>query len=293
MQHPDMSDLSPDQIAAELDRERAELAGNIDHLRDRLSVDALFGDAVDFAKTNIAPFGRALDSAVRANPVAAVMAGVGLAWLAFGRRRSADGPVSAVSGTKFEALSRWEDEGGPPAPSEAEDDRWIAEADTLRSDALRALARIDAAARAQLRPVAEVARDRAEVLADLAKATRAAMLQGLEGLGSEARARILALREQAYATRNMAVRQGNRLIEDRPVVAGAIGMAVGAAVAAALPPTATEDRIFGEERDRLLQRAQEALRRERARAGQAAARVADTVAAEVKTGARQLVTEVI
>ncbi len=290
---PHDRDESPDEIAARLERERADLAGTINGLRDRLSVDALLGDALGYAKANMAPYARALDGAVRANPLAAVMAGVGLAWLVLGRKGGSSEPEAPLAGTKFEALSRWEDEGGPVAPLPDEDSVWIAEADRLRASASGALARIDAAARELLRPAAEVARDRAAVLADLAKTTRAAMMKGLESLTSEAQNRILATREQAYSARIAAVRQGTRLIEERPMVAGAIGMAIGAAVAAALPRTETEDRLFGHERDRLMERAQEALRQERARAADAATRLADTVAAEVKGSARELVSEAL
>jgi hypothetical protein len=235
MQPHDMSDLNPDQIAAALERERADLARTIDGLRDRLSVNALIGDALGYAKANMAPCARALDGAVRANPMAAVMAGVGLAWLVLGRNTT---PAAE-----------------PLAPLPDRDHAWIVEADALRDRASDRLARIDAAARARLRPAAEVAGDRAAVLADLAKATRAAMLRGLDHLTSDARDRIVAAREQAYAARMVAVRQGTKLIEGRPVVAGAIGFAIGAAVAAAVPRTRTEDRLFGQERDRLLARA--------------------------------------
>ena len=289
MQRHDMSDLSPDEIAAALERERADLAQTIDGLRDRLSVDALIGDALGYAKANMAPYARALDGAVRANPMAAVVAGVGLAWLVFGRKAAA--VPESLAGTKFEAMARWEDEGGPVAPLPEADHAWIVEADALRDRASATLARIDAVARARLRPAAEVARDRAAVLTDLAKATRAAMLRGLDSLTSDARDRIVTAREQAYAARMAVVRQGTKLIEERPVVAGAIGMAIGAAVAAALPRTQTEDRLFGQERDRLMAGAQAALQQERARATDAAMRLADRVATDISESARQLVAE--
>ena len=292
MQRHDMNDPSAEQIAASLERERADLAQTIDGLRNRLSVDALIGDALAYAKENMAPYARALDGAVRAHPMAAVMAGVGLAWLVLGRKGNGV-PADALAGTKFEALSRWEDEGGPVAPLPDADRRWIAEADALRDKATSALARIDAAARQRLRPAAEIARDRAQVLADLAKATRTTMLRGLDTMTTEARDRILAAREQAYAARMTAVRQGTKLIEERPVMAGAIGMAIGAAVAAALPRTKTEDRLFGQERDLLLARAHETLQQEKARATNVAVRLADDVTAQVKGSARQLVSEAL
>jgi hypothetical protein len=63
-------------------------------------------------------------------------------------------------------------------------------------------------------------------------------------------------------------------------------MAIGAAVATALPLTLTEDRLFGQERDRLMARAHEVLLQERTR-------LADTVAAGVNDSALQLVSNVL
>ena len=273
MQHPDMNELGPDEIAARLQQDRADLAGSIEGLRDRLSLDAVLDDALGYAVANAAPYARALDGAVRANPIAAVMVGVGLAWLVLGRKSPAPPqapPEPPLAGTRFEAMARWEDEGGPVAPLPEPDQAWVVEADRLRDRASAALHRIDAAARQRLRPAADMALERAEVLTDLAKATRAAMLQGLETLGSDAQDRIVAAREQAYAARIAVARRGTKLIEEKPLVAGAIGMALGAVVGAILPRTSAEDRIFGPERDELLAQARLALRQERARADERA-----------------------
>ena len=43
------------------------------------------------------------------------------------------------------------------------------------------------------------------------------------------------------------------LMEDQPLVAGAIAMALGAAVGGALPRSRVEDRMFGEQSDRALE----------------------------------------
>lgn len=291
MQLHDMIDHSPDAIAARLECERADLAKSISGLRNRLTTDALVGDALDYAREQVAPYARALDRAVRANPMAAVMTGVGLAWLILGRKGSA-APEVSLARTKFEALARWEDEGGPVDPDPGADAVWIAEADVLRHRASDALARIEDAARRQLQPAANLALDRARVVADLARATRVAMLRGLDTMTQEVQGRTFALREEAYAARLAAHRQAAKLIEEYPLVAGAIGMAIGAAVASSLPPTHIENRVFGPERDRMVSRAQDALRRERARAAGTMSRLAENVAAEVRDSTRELVLDV-
>jgi ElaB/YqjD/DUF883 family membrane-anchored ribosome-binding protein len=261
MQRHDTGNQTPDEIAARLEQDRADLAGSIEGLRDRLSLDELLDDAFRYSLAQAAPYGRALDNAVRSNPIAAVMAGAGLAWLVFGRKNRSQ-PEPKVEGTKFEALSRWEDEGGPVAPLPEPDQEWILEADRLRDRASTTLGRLDAMARQGLRPLAETTRERAKVLTDLAQATRKAMGRGLDGLGGDAADRILAAREKAYEARISATRRGAQMIEDHPMAAAAIGMSIGAAVGMALPRSPVEDRIFGEERDRLLEQAQHVLRQE-------------------------------
>lgn len=278
----------PAAIEAELARERQTLATTIDSLRSRLTVDALVTDAIAMAKSNAAPYTRALDTAVRANPLAAAMTGAGLAWLIFGRKTARSAPPDALSGTKFEALSRWEDEGGPPAPLPEADNSWIAETDALRDRAKAALARLDTATRAQLRPAADLARERAALVAQVAADIRRAMARGLDTLSAQARDRILAAREAAYLARVSMLRKSGAMIEDHPLLTGVAALAAGAALAAALPVTRTENRVLGPERDRLLGHAQRLLDAERARAGQVASSLADIVTADVQDAATRL-----
>jgi ElaB/YqjD/DUF883 family membrane-anchored ribosome-binding protein len=268
MQRHDTNTVSPDAIAAQLEQDRADLATSIDGLKDRLSLGAVLDDAIELTVSHAAPYGRALDTAVRSNPVAALMVGAGLAWLIFGRK-SHNTNTGHVEGTKFEALSRWEDEGGPVAPLPDVEEDWVVESDRLRDRATAALSRIDDDAREKVRPLAESALERTTVLADLAKATRSAMGRGLEGLASEARDRVLAAREKAYAARIATVRQGAKLIDDQPITAGAVGMAIGAAIGSFLPQTKIENKVFGEERDRLLSQAQSVLQQELQRVARA------------------------
>lgn len=73
--------------------------------------------------------------------------------------------------------------------------------------------------------------------------------------------------EAYYRTRRGAYYAGRRargtfldVLEEEPLVLGALGLAVGAAIGAVLPPTETEDRYLGETRDRLRRDAEEAAR---------------------------------
>jgi hypothetical protein len=77
------------------------------------------------------------------------------------------------------------------------------------------------------------------------------------------------VRQQAAAigqkTRDQAVRagrSGGRFVKEHPVLVGAAGIALGAAVAASLPRSGREDRAFGERADRVKTAAKDAAVKE-------------------------------
>jgi len=102
------------KIEADVDRERSDLAATLSALRHRASPRALTGDALALLQTNAARVHSGLDGAIRQNPVALGLLGVGLAWLAVGKSKSAD-----IPNARLEAMSGWEDDGGPARPSDA------------------------------------------------------------------------------------------------------------------------------------------------------------------------------
>ena len=276
-QHDIPTDADPDRIEAQIARDRGMLADTMARLRDRLSVDALIHDATAMLRDNAGPYIRAIDRAVRANPAALAVTAAGLAWMCLGRRGVAADAAPALAGTKFEAMSRWEDEGGNPAPvREADpDDAWMAEAETLRDRANRTLKSLDRSVRDRAAGTEDVARDRAAVLSQLTDDVRAVMRRGLAQLSSEAQARIVAAREAGYAAHLDLRGKVGRMIEDHPMATGAVAAVIAAAVAVALPQTQAEHRVFGSSRDRLLAEARKVLADERRRAGAVASSLAD------------------
>lgn len=271
------TNLNPHEIEEQLARDRAALSGSIDALRNRLSLDHMVTDVFGLIKSNPGPYTKAIDSVVRANPLALAVVGVGLAWLILGRKTSPAAPAEgeALSGTKYEALSRWEDEGGPAVPLDDPDLKWVAQAEDLRSRASAALTRLEELAYEKLASAAEVAQERAAILAGLAKDVRTAMRDGLEHLSSAAQDRIVAAREAAYAAQLNARKATGQMIEDHPMATAGIALALGVAVGAALPRTRTEDKIIGPERDRLLAETRRMLAEERLRAVAAAEMLAE------------------
>jgi hypothetical protein len=262
-QHTDHTDNAV-RIAAQLEQDRSALAASLDSLRNRFSWDSLLSDGTALLRQNAGPYTEAVDRAVRANPLALGVAAVGVAWMILGRRDEGD-EAPALAGTRFEAISRWEDEGGPVATPPDADMVWIAEADTLRARAAALLGRIEAAARDRLAPAAELAKSRADVLASLARDVARVIGTGLEGVSDGVRAQTIAARQALYEARTRAADIAARPMQANPALTGAVLAAAGAGLAMALPQTRMEHRVIGPVRDRLMDAAQAMVAEERLR----------------------------
>lgn len=264
-----MTERTISTIERDLAGKRADLDADLSHLRDKLQPEALMARGKEELANHAVPLaataGAAVTGAVKTHPVALALLGAGAAWLLWANRKKDDVPPadnSALAGTKFEAISRWEDEGGPlpPEPVEEEadpaaDDGWMAEADSLRDKARGLLSQLDKAARDKLMPAAEIAKERSAVLAALTSDVRGTMSKGLEGLGEQAKAAALTAREAAYTARITAgdmAQKGVTLAKENPLIVAALIGAAGVAVAAALPRNKRESGQVGAWRDKLF-----------------------------------------
>ncbi len=292
-----------DTIEAGLARERASLASTLNELSDRTSIESLASDALGVIRSNAAAYTSSIDQAVRANPMALALTGVGLAWLIFGSTKKPEKTPTR------RAVSRWEDEGGNLSPREArgysayrgpdDDDAWWDRADEERRHASGLLDWIETQARSLrdrasegLEHVRDYAADRAKVMADFTADLQNAMSHGLDDLSADARERIIAVRKKAYsATLHSGAdlrRQSGRLIEDHPMVVGAVALALGAAFASALPRSEFEDRTFGKESDALVGDARDVLRAEREKVAQVASNVMGDLKDVAESGLKTL-----
>ncbi|WP_284323465.1 hypothetical protein [Cypionkella aquatica] len=253
-----MDNLEPDLIEQQLRHDRAALKASLSALGDRFSLPNVPGDMLTHLQS--------LGSVARSNPALVSLAGAGLAWFLLRRNGSGVGADPAgLSGTAFEAQSRWEDEGGPVQDLEDEDFDWIAEAEALRAKANDSLHGLEAMALDGI----EYAKQRAAVLADLAADVRKSMRRGLDQLSTAAQDRILAAREAAYEAQLSLRASTTKAIHDHPVAITGAALALGAAIGAALQRRPVADRKLAQERDRLLEETRRLLAHERRRANDA------------------------
>lgn len=262
-----MAGFEKHEIERGLEQDRIALAQSLVALKNRLRPASLVAEGKDALMAQASPLVSRLDGAVREHPLLTAVAGVALAGVMFGRRRGletdAATAVPAMAGTKFEALTRWEDEGGPPAPEPVDpEENWLSEARSLREKARQMLRQIDDAARRGVAPAAQLAKHRAEVLAALAADVKAALGKGLGSLSGAAQEQALQARERVYLGRIAVAEKGRLAVEGNPLAVGAALALAGVAVACLFPQTEAEDRLMGETRDQLASDLKAMARRE-------------------------------
>jgi uncharacterized protein YjbJ (UPF0337 family) len=260
------------EIEHEVEQTRAGLTETLEELRDRASPGQLFEQALDYARTSGgAEFTRNLGASVRDNPLPLLLIGAGIGWMMLGqggghgraapRRRTGayDAPYGgAYPGTGWER----EEPGMLDRASEAVGDAVGGAADAVRGaarsatdaagSAYRSVSGAVGAAGERVGEAAGSARSRlrggsgqaSHMASDYAdRASRAA-----SGYSRDARDRIGHWADDAESTAGWVLRE-------QPLVLGALGIALGAAVGALLPGTEAEDRMMGETRDDLAGKA--------------------------------------
>ena len=329
---------SPEEIEREIERERAELSGTLETLQDRFSVEGVARQVSDQFREHGGDLGRSVTRAVKDNPVALVVTGIGLAWLMFGnnsdsrtRNASFERSRDYGSGDDYDARQRvfrsddpyraypstpparrsptwihadndlddrdWDDDDGP-SMGERLSSAGSSASQSARKTGSAAKGHLSSAsgkvqnsarnagnavrdAGASAQDSIAASRDhvatRASEMRDgasrRAAALRERLAEGTENFSDEARARVVAARESAMTAKRQAGRHLTNASDatadyyDRqPLVAGALAMAVGAAIGSALPGTRREDELMGRHRDDLVDEAERIFHQEREKA---------------------------
>lgn len=289
---------SPEEIERQLEQERAGLAEDLDDLREKFSIDTIVRQTAEQIRAHSGDIGASVSRAVKENPLAVAVTGVGLAWMIFGdrsgatstRHRDHDDPYVARSrrytgqGAPASATGAVRGYGGQdhdlPAWARSVDHSYHGADDDSGHgpSAKERLTGVSVAARDKLHETATSVQDRA-------KALRERLSHGTEHLTEEGRARVLAAREKAHHAREVAMTRMTEgrdkavdLFEEQPLIAGALALALGAAIGAALPHTRFEDEHFGETSDELIREAERIFTEERAKLGSTLEKAADDAA---------------
>jgi hypothetical protein len=250
-----MTHKSVSQAEREAEAARARLENSLDALRGSLSPGSLFDETLTYARNSGgAEFARNLGRQARDNPLPIALIGAGIAWLMLARGNGAEHDRHAES--RFRAAS---DRFGDSAAEAT--DSMTGTASDLASQAGDAIG---------------AARDRA-----------AATLDSMSESASQATQR---LRRGMHDASDRAAVVGRKvkdgvttILEEQPLVLGALGLAIGAAMGAAFPSTRFEDDIAGAQSDALKAAASDT----RDRAANVAARAFESAYREGERAAQE------
>jgi hypothetical protein len=285
----DPGSKSAAEIEREVKQERAHVERTLDELQERLSPGQLVDQAVTYLRgSGGADFMRNLGEVVKRNPVPLALVGVGVAWMMLGDRSGRR--------DRYARPSYW-DEDDDLGYAELYEDELYYEDDVYGAGTTAYGADTSASGE---RASGDGWSDRAKATAESAKEKAAELGGRARGLAEEARAgagRLSATaRERLARARELAARAGEGrarasrygrrasqglldTFHEHPLLLGGIGLAIGAALGSALPPSESEDRLLGRTRDRLKRQAATAGR-EQIKKAEGAARAAYTAARE-------------
>ena len=286
-------DLSVGELEREVDRERERVSATIDELQSRASMGNLVDQLVKAVGENGGDISRNVGRSLRENPMAALLTGVGLAWLMAGssrghgkggdwefedpRYRRGTDPDLRTFGVSGDQTG-----GDAWAQSDGFDEAPPSSGEGLGQRAAEGAGRIGEG-------VSETVAGLKDRAADFSQAAGSWLGQAgdaVRGVGSTARHHAGAARRGAAGTTSD-MRQGlDSFMEEQPLVLGAIAMALGAAVGGALPRSRVEDRVFGKQSDRALETARNLAKDQGAKVQAAASVVLDealTMAGEAST----------
>lgn len=240
-QHTEEMHKSPDELEREIDDTRSQLDYTLDALRNRLSPGELADQALDYwrhgPKEYASELGANLSHSVRDNPLAVGLVGVGLAWLIMGGRRTGDeheehdyaGYGDGMTGAVREpVVVHAERDAGD---SDAGDSKWRA-------------------AKEKLAAAAETVGDAAANVRDVAQEKLRRAEHGISATAKKAGEHGRDYRDRTKRQMSRARDRASDLFSDHPLVVGALGLAAGTLLAAAIPASRQEDELLGAASDR-------------------------------------------
>ncbi len=275
---------SPEQIQRDIQQTRAEMSETLDAIRDKLSPGELLDQALNYFKSNsndnqqgmgetASQWASSVGESIKQNPVPVALIGAGLAWLMLGGssrtsspspRTRAHDPYYIGSAHDDRDVTVYDAYNAPVSDARGAQER----SDGLRERAGQMASGVQERVRAAGQGVSHAAASAREGVSHAAASAREGVSHAAAGARERVSGMAASAREHAGHTtdrlRYQARQQGgktketfNYLRDEQPLVLGALGFALGAALGAGLPPTEREDELMGETRDQLVRRAEE------------------------------------
>jgi hypothetical protein len=256
---------SPADLEHEIDATRAELEDTLEELEHRLNPNELFNQAMTRVRQHGGEFTQNLGESIKQNPLPTLLTSIGIAWLMATNARS-DGDMTSSD------LRRGMHDTTGRLRRGLHDTR-----DALRRGKDRMAAAKDRMSAAKDRATGalhegeESIREGIESSRSAISRSTAALRSGTQNAADSARYLRSQARQRAYRAKAGA----QHMLAEQPLLLGALGIAAGALLGAALPSSEQEDRSFGRLRDDTLDKAKSLGAQGMRRAREKAEEIAD------------------
>jgi len=236
----------PEEILAEIDRTRDEMDRTLSAIEHRLTPGQLVDQGLDYLRhSGAAEYVQNLSGTAKQNPLPLALTAIGIGWLmALGRQPAQQnyGSSTSASGLR-EGMSSMRNKAGGAMQSASE----------------------------SLGSMRGRAGETAGSMKDRASETMSSMKDRAAQVGDTARYQLERARGGV-----------DYLVREQPIALGAIGLAVGALLAAIAPKTEKEEELMGEASRNLMDKAKETGSQQLEKAQQTVKQVAETATSEVK-----------
>lgn len=241
-------------VEREVETSRSNLDRTVEALRDKMTPGQLFDEASRaLGSTGQQVFSKFVEQA-KDNPMPLAVMGLGLAWLMSGQGSKSSGYRYAAYEPRSFSPGGGNGAAGPGIGEKASE---------LVSGVKDKVAGVKDKLAGATSTIGETGRSAAQ------------------GLGTAAHTTM----EKVGEYRHQAQRSFGRILETEPLLIGAVGLAVGAAIGASLPHTDVEDRTVGPLRDKVLEKGKEIAQETMQKAGGAAQAAYDSVKDELANSA--------
>jgi Protein of unknown function (DUF3618) len=261
------NEQSPLHYAHEAQMTRERLARNLDEFSERLTPGQVFDEMLTYAKGGSGSFVRAFSNATRENPILSLLIGAGcMIFLSekmgvnrlMARRNHSeprraepmsrrDSAIGSATDAAAASAGKIKDSGESGARGVA--DFASAQARNMGEAMRQSAAATSDHVRTGAQNLRERAADAAGQVAEGAQAVAEQVNDYSTGVGHQVSGAAASARRQAMQATAALKAAVASLIEEQPLLCAAMGVAIGAAIAAILPSTETEDELLGETSD--------------------------------------------
>ncbi len=255
---------SSSDVEHEAEDVRAGLANTLDQLRDNLKPEHVMEEVVGNARIGASTLADSIYAVAKEHPIPAVLIGAGIAMILGFGARSATRPSSPSFGPSDRL----------PPPRQLRQPTLFESAKASISSAAESLSSAAGSAKDATR---DYVADTSSHLSGSVGAMRRNAADTISNYSETARDTMKNASRKLPRSRGQAASQLSGLLEDQPLILAALGVAVGAALGAALPITETEDQWMGSASSSLRHAAHEAAESELTELKNVASRTADNI----------------